>query len=112
MYDFPRPPLDRDLNPDELRGFHMALGQLISWSGQIAAQGAMLGATDPVHGIRLMQEKAAFTAGLCQALARSPLGTGNTLPARAQQGPSGPASPHYHRPVVDGRPGQHKRTGT
>lgn len=105
MTTFPRLPPDRELNPDEARGFNMALGCLISWSGQIAAQGAMLGVPDPVHNIRLMQDRAQFTAGLCQALHLT-IGAGKSMPARAANGPSGPASPPFTCPAVDGRPGQ------
>lgn len=110
MTAFPRLPPDRELNPDERRGFNMALGCLIGWSGQIAAQGAMLGTPDPIHNIRLMQDRAAFTASLCEALHLT-IGAGKSLPVCAAPGPSAPASPPFISSAVDGRPGQ-QRTGT
>jgi hypothetical protein len=109
----PRLPYDRALNADELRGFNMALAELIAWGGRLAAASYAVGAADPVHGLLLQAEKARFLVAMCQSLQGSPERVADLL-ARggAQPGPSAPASAPSHRPGTDGCPGRMERMGT
>lgn len=76
--DLPLLPPDRQLSPDELRGFNIACGCIIRWGQQIAHNGARLGGTDPVHHINLMRDRGLFAANLAEALHLT-LGQGRSL---------------------------------
>ncbi len=75
--ELPRLP-PRPLTTDELRGFNIALGCIITWCSQIAHEGVKLGGSDPVHNINLMQDRGLFAANLAEALHLT-IGQGRSL---------------------------------
>jgi hypothetical protein len=64
------PPLfDRAMTAEEQRGFRMACACMVTWGGQIAAQGFALGTSpEPITQVRLMQANGQFLANCARAL--------------------------------------------
>lgn len=65
-HDFPALPADRALTVQEMRGFRIALGCLVTWGSQIAAHSISLGgpvlSENPMHAQERLGRQIVFMA--------------------------------------------------